>query len=322
MIPVDKYTGALNPDFTFQRFIVGSENMFAHAAAMSVVNAPGKAFNPLYVYGPSGQGKTHLVQAIGNEIRAKHPELKVAYTTGDQFWNNQSREFEQFFKTIDVLLIDGFEQLTGQFQTQEMLLIGINHLLESDKQVVLTSLYPAKKLSGFDERLQSLISRGLITDILAPFQNDLAETDGQVPSDLWSRILAALKSELSPTSYETWFRDTEASLEENTLKIIVSNDFQKDWLESRYHDVISKTVQKIAGQDIDFQYLVEKKPEPYERPVNRSQPGIRFGLSDIPSTGKMEEIRELKQLFKQSLEESRKTNALLQEIRDLLLKSV
>ncbi len=166
----------LNPKYTFEDFVLGSSNQFACAAAMAVANNPATTYNPLFIYGGVGLGKTHLVTAIGNAILRINPEMKVCYYTSEKFMNeliNSLRyakmdEFRNKFRSMDVLLIDDVQFIAGKERTQEEFFHTFNALYDSHKQIVVTSDKFPKEIPGLEERLRSRFEWGLIADIQAP----------------------------------------------------------------------------------------------------------------------------------------------------------
>jgi chromosomal replication initiator protein len=166
----------LNPKYTFDTFVSGSSNRFAHAASLAVAEAPARAYNPLFIYGESGLGKTHLLHAIGHYARNLYPQTRVRYVNSEEFTNdfiNSIRDdkagaFQRRYRNVDVLLIDDIQFLQGKEQTVEEFFHTFNTLHNSEKQVVITSDQPPKKLSGFAERLRSRFEWGLLTDVQPP----------------------------------------------------------------------------------------------------------------------------------------------------------
>lgn len=166
----------LNPKYNFDNFVTGGSNRFAHAAAFAVAEAPAKAYNPLFIYGSSGLGKTHLLHAIGHYALNLYPKIKVRYVSSEEFTNdfinaiqnNRSSVFQAEYRDIDVLLIDDIQFLQGKDQTQEAFFHTFNTLHDHNKQVVITSDLPPKQLTGFEERMLSRFEWGLLTDIQAP----------------------------------------------------------------------------------------------------------------------------------------------------------
>ena len=166
----------LNPKYTFETFVIGASNRFAHAAAVAVAEAPAKAYNPLFVYGESGLGKTHLLHAIGHYAHNLYPAVRVRYVNSEEFTNDfinsirddKASAFQRRYREVDVLLIDDIQFLQGKVQTQEEFFHTFNTLHNANKQVVITSDLPPKQLAGFEERMRSRFEWGLITDVQPP----------------------------------------------------------------------------------------------------------------------------------------------------------
>jgi chromosomal replication initiator protein len=166
----------LNPKYNFDNFVIGSSNRFAHAAAVAVAEAPAKAYNPLFIYGDSGLGKTHLLHAIGHYAESLYPGIRVRYVSSEEFTNdfinsianNRSSAFQSRYREIDILLIDDIQFLQRAVETQEAFFHTFNTLHDHNKQVVITSDLPPKLLTGFEDRMRSRFEWGLITDVQAP----------------------------------------------------------------------------------------------------------------------------------------------------------
>ncbi len=166
----------LNPRYTFDTFVIGASNRFAHAASVAVAEAPAKAYNPLFVYGDSGLGKTHLLHAIGDYAQHLYPGVRVRYVNSEEFTNefinsirdDKAQVFQRRYRDVDVLLIDDIQFLQGKVQTQEEFFHTFNALHQANKQVVITSDLPPKQLSGFEERMRSRFEWGLLTDVQPP----------------------------------------------------------------------------------------------------------------------------------------------------------
>ncbi|NBO46044.1 MAG: chromosomal replication initiator protein DnaA [Actinobacteria bacterium] len=166
----------LNPKYQFDTFVIGSSNRFAHAAASAVAELPGRAYNPLFIYGESGLGKTHLLHAIGHYTRQLHPNTRVRYVSSEEFTNdfiNSIRDdkasvFKSRYRDVDVLLIDDIQFLSGKVQTQEEFFHTFNTLHNANKQIVVTSDLPPRQLPDFEERMRSRFEWGLMTDVQPP----------------------------------------------------------------------------------------------------------------------------------------------------------
>jgi chromosomal replication initiator protein len=166
----------LNPKYAFDTFVIGSSNRFPHAAAVAVAEAPGKAYNPLLVYGDSGLGKTHLLHAIGHYVRSLYNGAKVRYVSSEEFTNefinairdDRQDRFKRRYRDVDVLLIDDIQFLEGKTQTQEEFFHTFNTLHNANKQIVLTSDRAPKRLEALEDRLRNRFEWGLITDVQPP----------------------------------------------------------------------------------------------------------------------------------------------------------
>ncbi len=168
--------GRLNAKYTFDTFVIGSSNRFAHAAAVAVAEQPARAYNPLFIYGGSGLGKTHLLHAIGHYTRTLYQGTRVRYVSSEEFTNefinsirdDKASAFQRRYRDVDVLLVDDIQFLSGKVQTQEEFFHTFNTLHNANKQIVITSDLPPKLLQDFEDRMRSRFEWGLITDVQPP----------------------------------------------------------------------------------------------------------------------------------------------------------
>ncbi len=165
-----------NPQFTFDNFVVGSSNRFAHAAALSVSNNPAETYNPLFIYGPSGLGKTHLLYAIASVVHQEHPDFNIVYIKGDQFTNEliaalqegRNMEFRNKYRGADLFLMDDIQFIAGKDSTQEEFFHTFNNLYENHRQIVLTADRPPHEMLRLEDRLKTRFEWGLLADIEPP----------------------------------------------------------------------------------------------------------------------------------------------------------
>lgn len=205
-------TSQLNPKYSFDNFVIGGSNRFAHAAAVAVAEAPAKAYNPLFIYGESGLGKTHLLHAIGHYAESLYPGIRIRYVSSEEFTNdfinsianNRASVFQSRYRDIDILLIDDIQFLQGKDSTQEAFFHTFNTLHDHNKQVVITSDLPPKALTGFEDRMRSRFEWGLITDVRAPdletriaILRKRAQSDRlKVPDDILEFIASKVSSNI------------------------------------------------------------------------------------------------------------------------------
>ncbi|AKG03323.1 chromosomal replication initiation protein DnaA [Salimicrobium jeotgali] len=241
-------TSMLNSKYTFDTFVIGSGNRFAHAASLAVAEAPARAYNPLFIYGGVGLGKTHLMHAIGHYVLDHNPNAKVVYITSEKFTNefinsirdNKAVNFRNKYRSVDVLLIDDIQFLAGKEQTQEEFFHTFNTLHEESKQIVISSDRPPKEIPTLEDRLRSRFEWGLITDITPPdletriaILRKKAKAEGlEIPNEVMLYIANQIDTNIRElegalirvVAYSSLInRDINASLAAEALKDIIPN---------------------------------------------------------------------------------------------------
>ncbi len=259
---LDLQKSNINPRFTFDSFVIGPSNRFAHAACMAVAESPAKAYNPLFIYGGVGLGKTHLMQAIINRVHLNNPRIKSYYTTSEKFTNElieairhrSTNQFRQKYRTIDVLLIDDIHFIAGKESTQEEFFHTFNALHESRKQIIISSDRPPKEIANLEERLTSRFAWGLITDIQAPdyetrvaiLRKKIEREPVKVPDDVIYFIAEEIKSNIRELEGALIRVVAYSLLEEKPVSLeiakLVLKDMVKETLKIINVDLIQKSV--------------------------------------------------------------------------------
>jgi chromosomal replication initiator protein len=247
----------LNPKYSFDNFVIGQSNRFAHAAAVAVAEAPAKAYNPLFIYGDSGLGKTHLLHAIGDYALSLYAGIRVRYVSSEEFTNdfinsianNRGSAFQARYRDVDILLIDDIQFLQGRAETQEAFFHTFNTLHDHDKQVVITSDVPPKHLTGFEDRMRSRFEWGLITDVQAPdletriaILRKKAQSERlQIPDEVLEYIATVVSSNIRELEGALIRVSAFASLNRSTLDMSLAQTVLRDIIDQDDANVISPT---------------------------------------------------------------------------------
>ena len=257
VLPPSRSDTRLNPKYTFDNFVIGQSNRFAHAAAVAVAEAPAKAYNPLFIYGDSGLGKTHLLHAIGDYAQSLYAGVKVRYVSSEEFTNdfinsianNRGSAFQARYRDVDILLIDDIQFLQGRAETQEAFFHTFNTLHDHDKQVVITSDVPPRHLTGFEDRMRSRFEWGLITDVQAPdletriaILRKKAQSERLlVPDEVLEYIATKVSSNIRELEGALIRVSAFANLNRSTLDIALAQTVLRDIVDQDDANVISPT---------------------------------------------------------------------------------
>lgn len=255
--PASRSDTRLNPKYTFDNFVIGQSNRFAHAAAVAVAEAPAKAYNPLFIYGDSGLGKTHLLHAIGDYAVSMYAGIRVRYVSSEEFTNdfinsivnNRGSAFQARYRDVDILLIDDIQFLQGRAETQEAFFHTFNTLHDHDKQVVITSDVPPKHLTGFEDRMRSRFEWGLITDVQAPdletriaILRKKAQSERlQIPDEVLEYIATVVSSNIRELEGALIRVSAFASLNRSNLDMSLAQTVLRDIIDQSDANVVSPT---------------------------------------------------------------------------------
>ncbi len=237
-------TSFLNPKYVFSEFVIGTSNRFAHAASLAVAESPATAYNPLFIYGGVGLGKTHLMHAIGHYVKNQNKNANIIYVTSEKFTNDlinsikddKNVEFRNKYRKADILLIDDIQFIAGKERTQEEFFHTFNTLHESNKQIILSSDRPPKEIPTLEARLRSRFEWGLITDIQAPdYETRVAilqkkgEKDNiDIPNEVYTFIAAKIKSNIRELEGALIRVVAYSSLTNRNVSIELANEALKD----------------------------------------------------------------------------------------------
>ena len=260
----DTANSQLNSRYTFDSFIVGASNQFAHAAAKAVAEQPSKSYNPLFLYGGVGLGKTHLMQAIGHELRRRNPGIRLTYVSAEKFTNEviASIRFERMaafrdrFRTMDVLMVDDIQFIATRERTQEEFFHTFNELYDQQKQIVISSDCPPKEISAIEERLRSRFEWGLITDIQPPdletkiaILQKRADNDRMsLPDDVAEYIARSIKSNIRELEGALIRLMAYASLTGAEINVATAQQVLRNIIETQEKKVSIEQIQKRVGE--------------------------------------------------------------------------
>ena len=264
----DKFKSNLNPRFTFENFVTGASNRFACAASLAVAESPAKAYNPLFIYGQVGLGKTHLIQAVTHKITTLTPQAKCCYMSSERFTNEliesirhrSTSEFRKRYREIDVLLIDDIQFIAGKEATQEEFFHTFNNLHNNRKQIIITSDRPPKEIANLEERLSSRFAWGLVTDIQPPdFETRVAilrkkvEMEAvKVPNDVIFFIAEQIKTNIRELEGALIRVAAYALLEEKSLSLDLTRFILKDMVKETAKIISIELVQKTVAQTFNI----------------------------------------------------------------------
>jgi chromosomal replication initiator protein len=254
----------LNPRYTFDAFVIGGGNQFAHAAAMAVAKAPSKAYNPLFLYGGVGMGKTHLMQAIGHEIKRRQPEMSICYLSSEKFTNDlinsiktdRMVSFRDRFRKVDVLLIDDIQFISGKERTQEEFFHTFNALHEQQRQLIIASDRPPKELAELEDRLRSRFEWGLIADIQPPdletkiaiLQKKADSDQVQLPQDVANFIASNIRSNVRELEGALVRLIAYASLTGVPINLPTAQQVLKNFIDQQTRKVTIDAIQKAVAE--------------------------------------------------------------------------
>jgi chromosomal replication initiator protein len=272
----------LNPRYTFDAFVIGSGNQFAHAACQAVAERPSKAYNPLFLYGGTGMGKTHLMQAIGHEIKRRTPQAAICYVSSEKFTNEMINSlrydkmisFRDKFRTVDVLLVDDIQFLAQKERTQEEFFHTFNALHELMKQIVIASDRPPKELAEFEDRLRSRFEWGLIADIQPPdletkiaiLQKKAEQERVTLPTDVALFIATNIRSNVRELEGALIRLVAHSSLIGAEITLPYTQQVLKNFIDSQARKVTIESIQKAVAEQFGLR-LVEIKAKNNSRSI-------------------------------------------------------
>jgi chromosomal replication initiator protein len=253
----------LNPKYSFETFVVGSSNQFAHAAALAVADSPSKTYNPLYIYGGVGLGKTHLMCAIGHRVKDQNRHLRLMYISAEKFMNelinairyDQTMLFREKYRSIDLLLIDDIQFIAGKERTQEEFFHTFNALYDGQKQIVISSDCPPREIPTLEERLHSRFEWGLIADIQPPdletkiaILRKKAETEKiDLPDNVALFMAGKIKSNIRELEGSLVRLTALSSLKGESINLPLAQEALKNIVEDEERAITIETIQKVVA---------------------------------------------------------------------------
>jgi chromosomal replication initiator protein len=294
----------LNPKYTFENFVIGPSNQFAHASAKAVAEAPGKTYNPLFIYGGVGLGKTHLITAIGNAVIDKKSDISVIFVSAEQFTNEvvsairhqKMGELKEKFRNIDLLLLDDIHFIENKTQTQEEFFHTFNTLYERQKQIVISSDRPPKEIAAITDRLRSRFSMGLIADIQPPeletkvaILQRKAETEKIfVPEDVAYYLASKVKSNIRELEGCLIRLGAQSSLTGRPINIDMAKNILQDLIQDDEKPVTTDQIQKTVSEhfalkvsDMKAKKRTKEIAQPRQIAMYLSKQLTNLSLSDI-----------------------------------------
>jgi chromosomal replication initiator protein len=272
----------LNPRYTFDAFVIGSGNQFAHAACQAVAERPSKAYNPLFLYGGVGMGKTHLMQAIGHEVKRRQPQAAICYVSSEKFTNDMINSlrydkmttFRDKFRGVDVLLIDDIQFLAGKERTQEEFFHTFNALHDTMKQIVIASDRSPKELAEIEDRLRSRFEWGLIADIQPPdletkvaiLQKKAEQEKVTLPTDVALYVAQNIRSNVRELEGALIRLVAHSSLIGAEITLPYAQQVLKNFIDSQARKVTIESIQKMVAEQFGLR-LVEIKAKDNSRAI-------------------------------------------------------
>jgi chromosomal replication initiator protein len=336
---------ALNPKYTFESFVVGSSNQFAHAAARAVAEIPSKSYNPLFLYGGVGLGKTHLMHAIGHYIQARNRHLNLVYISSDRFINEMINAirfdrlpaFRQKYRAVDVLLVDDIQFIAGKDRTQEEFFHIFNALHDAQKQIVISSDCPPRQIPTLEERLHSRFEWGLIADIQAPdietkvaILRKKAEAERvEIPENVALFIASKVRTNIRELEGSLIRLIAYASLTGRDIDLTLAQEILRDLLHTEDKPITIEMIQKFVADQFGVK-ITELKAKNNSKTVAEPRQIAMYLIKNLtaaslPEIGKafggkhhstvIHSVRKIDTLRKRDPEFDRRINSFVQAFR-------